>query len=313
MTFIVDRDIDFARYMAATDHDHRVVSAEAFAEEVRAFFHDPHIPRGALTPWAKVGNNLRFRPSEVTIWGGVNGHGKSLLLGMVATSIAAQGEPVCIASMEMLPRSTLSRMCRQASQVAKPSPEFIKHFHETLAGNLFVYDHVGATRPDKLLAVIRFAATERGIKHFVVDSLMKCGLDDEDYRAEKRFIGDLCTVARDHGIHIHLVCHSRKGRDEDTAPNKMDIKGSGAIVDQVDNLVIVWRNKRKEFAQQQGDHARRDEPDVLMIVEKQRHHEWEGRISLWFDPASLQYLGHASASPIPLLTPPRQQGNSNAL
>ncbi len=34
--------------------------------------------------------------------------------------------------------------------------------------------------------------------------------------------------------------------DEETQPNKFDIKGTGAITDLVDNVFIVWRNKKKE-------------------------------------------------------------------
>ncbi len=39
---------------------------------------------GDPMPWMKTRHDFRFRPSEVTIWAGVNGNGKSLVMGMCA-------------------------------------------------------------------------------------------------------------------------------------------------------------------------------------------------------------------------------------
>lgn len=300
--FITDRDvIDFAAYMRETDTEHRVVPARDFEQEVQRYFHDPDVPRGARPPWSKIANKLRFRPGEVTLWSGTNGHGKSLALGQTATSLVAQGERTCIASLEMKPVMTLQRMVRQASQEAKPSPEFIAHFHQAVGDDLLIYDQLGTVRADKMLAVVRYVAERRGVKHMVIDSLMKCGMAEDDYTAQKRFVDQLCATAKDHDIHVHLVAHARKGQNEHDAPGKMDVKGSGAIIDQVDNVVICWRNKRKELEQQAGKHDRRNEPDAVLAVEKQRNGEWEGRCLLWFDHASTQYVERDGDAPSRLL------------
>lgn len=303
-TFITDDEIDFTTYMEATDHDHRVVSVEAYADEVHAYFHNQDAPRGAFSPWQKLADLLRFRPGEVTLWTGINGHGKSLALGQSAVSIAAQGYKVCIASLEMRPVITLARMCRQASRQAVPSPEFIRHFHKATADGLFLYDQLGMVQESKMLAVIRYCAEKRGIQHFVLDSLMKCGLGEDDYSGQKHFVDGLCTAARDYGIHIHLVAHSRKGRDESEPPGKMDVRGAAAITDQVDNVLSVWRNKPKERAQQEGDHSHRDKPDALLTCDKQRNGEWEGRCALFFDRASQQFVERDGQPPMHLLGPP---------
>lgn len=81
-------------------------------------------------------------------------------------------------------------------------------------------------------------------------------------------------------MHIHLVCHSRKANDETQAPRKMDIRGSGSITDQVDNVFCVWRNK---------DERRVPAEDALLIVDKQRNGEWEGRLALSYNPDSQAY------------------------
>jgi twinkle protein len=141
------------------------------------------------------------------------------------------------------------------------------------------------------------------VTQFVIDSLMKCGINEDDYNGQKRFIDQLCAAAKDTGCHIHLIAHSRKGQDELTAPNKMDVKGSGSITDQVDNVITVWRNKRKEqaIAASKTTPEILDMPDALLIVDKQRHGEWEGKIGLYFDKPSFRYVEHDGAKTWPML------------
>jgi twinkle protein len=286
--WISDDDIDFAVFMDMTDHDHKVRSAKEYADEVVAHFWDESAPKGSKTTFPSLNDRLRFRPHEVTIWAGFNGHGKSLLLGQSVIGFAMQGERTCIASLEMRPVTTLSRMARQASQTNKPDADFLREFCDVLGDGLYLYDQQGMVQSDKIIGVIRYAAEKKGCKHFVVDSLMKCGIGEDDYNNQKRFVDQLCTVARDTGIHVHLVAHSRKQKDELSPPSKMDIRGGASISDQVDNVVIVWRNKVKEdgIANNKPVHA---EPDAYLMVQKQRNGEWEGAIPLWFDKSSQQF------------------------
>ena len=122
------------------------------------------------------------------------------------------------------------------------------------------------------------------ITHFVADSLLKFGYAEDDYSGQKHFVDLLCAIARDTGVHIHLVHHSRKGKDEYAIPNKHDMKGSSSIIDQVDNLVIVWKNKKKEEEIQAGNNTKASEPDAVLVVEKQRNGDWEGKMNFYFDP-----------------------------
>ncbi|MCZ9335993.1 bifunctional DNA primase/helicase, partial [Klebsiella pneumoniae] len=81
-------------------------------------------------------------------------------------------------------------------------------------------------------AVVRYAAVELGVTHFMVDSLMKCVQGEDDYNGQKAFVDELTAIARDHGLHIHLIHHIKKPANEDHKPSKYDMKGSGAITDQ---------------------------------------------------------------------------------
>jgi twinkle protein len=197
-------------------------------------------------------------------------------------------------------------MTRQASGTRIPDPEFIREFLTIMGQGLYLYDHQGMVDRHKLEAAIRYASQEKGCKHFVIDSLMKCGIAEDDYNAQKDFVDQLCTVAKDTGTHIHLVAHSRKGKDEMTPPGKHDIRGGASISDQADNIIIVWRNKVKEDGINQGK-ANHSDPDAVAICCKQRNGEWEGALPLFFDPDS-QQLTETQGDVMDLLSPRTYRG-----
>lgn len=72
-------------------------------------------------------------------------------------------------------------------------------------------------------------------------------------------------------------------------PGKMDAKGSGAIVDQVDQCFTVWRNKRKEQQIQAGKEVDEGSPDALLVCDKNRHGDWEGRVGLFYQSGACSY------------------------
>lgn len=298
--FIADT-IDFSAYMESTEGEHKIVSCLTFADDVVDYFWGEK-NAGPSLPWQKAFGRIEFRPSEVTLWSGINGHGKSLALGQAVLSLMTQKQRCCIASFEMRPATTLARMCRQALGTNKPSPEEIREFHEITDQWIWLYDQQGTVHADRVLAVIRYAADRKQIKHFVIDSLMKCGLSEDDYTSQKLFLDALCTIARDTGIHIHLVAHSRKDRDESRIPGKMDVKGSGSIVDQVDNCIVWWRNKEKEKATREGNDLAVACPyDAVLSCDKQRNGEWEGQLGFYFEPASLQFVESQMGHPMNML------------
>jgi twinkle protein len=300
---IIPDNINLDDYLRDDDDGRaQVRPASEFVDGVVQLIHGEQEISGAATPWAKVENRLRFRPGEVTLWAGINGHGKSGLLGFVMLDALVAGARACIASFEMPPAATLARICRQAAGSSAPTVEFIERFHEWTDNKLWLYAHRGQVNAERMIAVARYCRKELNIDHFVIDSLMKCGIAPDDYGGQKNFVDALCVLARDTGLHIHLVHHVRKGDTEKTAPDKFDIKGAGEIVDLVDNALIVFRNKRKEQQLENTTDSEKPaelnrQPDTVLICDKQRHFTWEGRINLWFDRDSQQLLEHANSMP----------------
>lgn len=280
-------------------------SAGHWRDKLHQFAEGPEI-RGDMLPWSKTHNTFRLRPGELTLWGGINGHGKSLLTGQVAMWLATHCK-VAIASLEMYPEETLYRMCLQAAgSGSRPSKQFIDQWVDFADRNILVYDQLDNVPTEKILGFIHYCAKELKCRHIFLDSLQKCGIRN-DIDEEKDFINRLQWAAKHLHCHIHLIHHVRKPASQSGRykPNKFDVKGSGALTDLVDNLVIVWADeKRRSMIQAQELGAAVDEQylmdssDCELIVEKQRHGRWHGFYRLWLHPSG-QFTPDANNRPLP--------------
>lgn len=294
---VIDDSIDFNAYLTGPDEGASVRPAKDWLDDVIEAFERPVHLTGATLPWSNTHSILRLRRGELSIWPGMSGHGKSMLIGQVALHLMAQGEKICIASMEMKPAATMQRMCRQAFGTSAPMRRDIQDLHTWTDGRLWLYDQQGQVSPERILAVGRYCHQKLGVTHLVVDNLLSCGIPEDGYDQQKQFILALATHAHDTGQSVHLLAHSRKGKDELTPPGKFDVRGSASITDLADNVFSVWRNRCKEQAQDEGSAAKDHEADALLIVCKHRHGDWEGQIRLWFDKRSNTYLQSPGEQP----------------
>lgn len=305
-------DIDLTDYYGEFPEKNQVIPGWAYSEAVVDYFHGNQQSRGICLPWSKTHGKILLRPGEVSVWAGYNGSGKSLLVGQVMLSAMSQGDSVCIASMEMKPKVTMARMCRQASGTNIPSERFIREFHEWTTNKLWLYDQQSTVKFPKMLALARYCATgvlDSGkkvpIKHLIVDSLMKCGIKVDDYNIQKDFVDNLCAIAKDTQMHVHLVAHMRKSDSEFQQGDKMDIKGASEITDQVDNVFVLWRNKAKEDESVKANPNEKivQMSDAILSCRKQRHGEAEPKVALWFHKESMQFVGMQNGRPIDFIKP----------
>lgn len=283
-----------------------IIPAEDFWGALIQYASEGDTLEGACLPWNKTSEVVRLRPGELSIWGGINGHGKSVLLGQVILWNLLE-QPAIIASMEMKPKQTMFRLACQAIG-GRATPEQIMDWLPKIQGRLFIYDQLDSVKADRILAMVRYSADRLKVKHIVIDSLTKCSIGRDNYDGQTRFVDKLQWAAKRYDVHIHLVCHMRKGDDESQSPGKFDIRGAGEIVDLADNLFIVHRNKAKEAAQKAEEFgailtkAQQDklkEPDSWLTLAKNRHGGVEDCWGLWFHPASQQFIGMSSALPMP--------------
>lgn len=285
MQFLENIDLD--KYHEYGEYRAKVREKAEYKDEIGVHFENlKHGILGQKLPWTKTDQLVGLQDSEVSIWAGENGSGKSLLLGQVMMKLSTK---VLIASFEMPAVKTLSRMTRQFCGHAHPSKSDIDKFSDWKQDQFFIFDHVGTVEPWQVFALCRYAHYELGINHIVIDSLMKCTKGEDDYNGQKDFVDALTVVAKETKQHIHLVHHIRKGQTDDHIPSKKDIKGSGVITDLADNVFIVARNKKKEKETEANGIPDNTIPDTWLKVEKQRNGDWEGSIALWYDRQSTQF------------------------
>ena len=261
--------------------------ADEYADDIIREFYPPEGERiGFPTPWGALHGKLIFRPTEVVILNGINGHGKSQVLGHMMLEAMRCGEKICIASLEMPVPKWLRRLTNQAAATRDPAVPYIKAIAKWYGDKLWAFDKVGTANTDRLIDVFTYARRRYGVTVFAIDSLAKCGIGDDDYSGQKLFVERLCDFAIEHQATVFLITHSRKLENEHGKADKMDVKGSGSITDLACTLLNVWRNKKKEGAPQDFP----EEPDAVLSCQKQRYGDWEGMKWLWFDTPSYQYL-----------------------
>jgi len=316
MAQIIDDTMDFSQYMKETEEKTKVKGSSAYIGQLKNSLRLKKLVKQNLLPWEKTHENFAFRKGEVTLWSGQNGHGKSLLVTEVAISLMAQGEKVCIASFEMKPYVTLQRMARMWVGMNPFNPEFqgeeglaaldtlYDQFGQWTDKKLWLYDQMGTADHRMVSAMSRYCVKDLGITNVFIDNLAKCMETEDDYNGQKAFVNELTAIARDYDVHIHLVHHLKKPQNENALPDKHDNKGSGAITDQVDNVMLVWRNKAKEDdIRNAGKFSKfANEPDNYLLCRKQRNYDGSGEgeptIKLWFHRDSQQYQGDISLKPL---------------
>lgn len=229
------------------------------------------------------GKQVGFRRGELSLWTGHSSHGKSSLLNQVMIEACRLGERVAIGSFEMKGEVNLMKMvCCMSLKSCPPKPE-IETLLGWLSGRMWIYNVLGEIGKEKLMELMTYSVKRHDVSHFVIDSLMKCDVDVDDYNGQKKFLNFVHTFAINNNVHVHIVAHPRKDKDENSAPGMMDVNGGASVVGQPDNVISVWRNKKKEETSQEasGDTAtNQSKPDTIVYIRKQRFNGNEFKIKL---------------------------------
>ena len=286
---ITDKEVSGYMDTRDTGEHLKIKRPSEYLDAVEQYFAED-LTGGLELPFKKTAEDFRIRMGEVTLVTGYSGHGKSAWLNQCMLGLMKQ-EKTMIASFEMLPKATLGRMTQQTGE-ANPNYEYIKDFLNKLEHNLYLYDPEGETSADKVLEVVYYCAEKLGVKLMVIDSLMKCGINEDDLNKQKAFANKLAVAARDLNIHIFIVAHSRKTADENANASKFDVAGSANLTNLVDNVISVHRNKGREVE------AMNVMPDIDIMNEwmasvwllKQRHGKGiETKWGFSFEPQYFRY------------------------
>jgi twinkle protein len=249
---------------------------------------------GYSTPYGKIKNKVHFRPSDVTLWTGASGAGKSQVISDSIPHWITEGARICVASFEMPPAQTLRRLVKQTGDIDRPTIRYIDKVLAFLDRGLLLYEKVGKSGVPQLLEVFDYARAKYGCDMFVIDSLLRLGIASDDYAGQEKAVYEIVDWTVRHKVHTHLVAHARKGEKGGGPPEIEDVKGASEIGANAANIIAVWRNRDHEdrLAKAKTDDERaelNEKPGVIMNIAKQRHGDFEGKIGLWFDQQSYRY------------------------
>lgn len=303
MARLIPDTLDFSAYLRQTDAQVKVRKASSYVDEMLTRFEPPESRKRHSEMFStKLRGKIEFRPGEVTVWAGYNGHRKSMFAGQVALDLCRQKDRVLVASFEMSPADTLARMAKQAFAVEYPARPSLERFARWTDDRLWMFDHMGRIGSAECLAVVRYFAEELKGTQVFIDSMMMVCASEEHLDEQKQFTTDIVRAAQEFGVHIHLVAHCRKPQTgKEDPPSKYDLRGSAAISDQAHNVITVWSNKAKTAKLDINPHdtATQEEPDARIAIEKQRNGAWEGAIKLWFHAPSLRFMDDRLSAAVP--------------
>ena len=289
-------------------------AGEFYNDIIEYFYPDYSTDKSIFLPWIGT-KKYKARMGEVTIIAGENGSGKTQVVGHIALGCFEQNQIVGIASMEMSPKMLLGRLTRQATTNTQPPEEYIQVVSNYFNEWMWIYKKKGTADKNIILKSFLYLNKRFGVKYFIIDSLAKCGINEDDYNGQKDFVDELEAFADDNQCHIFLVHHLRKSSSNDSfkMASKNDVKGSGSIIDMIDNLILIHRNRAKEeflenevtiFETEKEENKykkkveqMKQKSDMTLIMSKQRNGDWEGKVPLWFDKNSYQFLDAPTASP----------------
>lgn len=286
-------------------------SAGEYKQKIwECFFPNDDGQAGDSVPFGGDKFPFRFRPGEITVWTGYSKHGKTILLNYMLVHMTQAGKRSCLCSLEMKPEKNLQAILRMGLARNKPDDEDQFNFAiEWASKHFWIYDKLGTADPDEVLEVFGYAVKKYGIQHFVIDSLMRLDIPEDEDSQLKSLMNKLCDFANNYNVHVHLVAHSKKPdvkRPETKYwPNKHAVRGSVHVTNIAHNVVVVWRNKAKEEAwhrMQQGENVDWEswekKQDAVFAVLAQRENGEEPIRNLWFDKNSWQYLDNKHDNPV---------------
>ena len=200
----------------------------------------------AVLPWSEF-DSIKLGHSEMTIWAGKSGVGKSLLMYMLALSLAKQGRTVVLNSPEMratkiaLSISELFQMHKIKNYGdALEVNNTLSSLNEWLDGKLMICDDEKFPDMDAVIEDIRESSAE-GATHYIMDNFMTIAPKTSDYDDQSEKIKRLVEISKECRVHIHLVCHNKKDAKD---VGRMDlILGSSNIVNMATNIFMLERGR----------------------------------------------------------------------
>ena len=247
-----------------------------------------------------------WKLGELTVIFGRNGEGKTTFISQIISHSIEKGVKTFLYSGEMSElkiqdwlyrqmignnRNYLRTIITKYKEKVEPKPEIIKRIKDWHQGKLYLYDRNEREitgNLDKFFEVMELATTRYGVQLFVIDNLMAILEENADslYSDQANFVQRCKNFAINNNIHIVLLTHPNKEKQEITKGNKgnlekTDISGSNNIPNKADNIISVerlWGEDR--------------ECDAIVTSLKDRESGQRKQMQFYFSTTSLRFYNN---------------------
>jgi replicative DNA helicase len=278
--------------------------AYQFDQERKGIFADV-IPTG-LTDYDRRFRGLVLQ--ELCILAGRPSTGKTASALQVALNVLRAGTPVGIVSLEMTAESLLRRMAGAAAGLEMQS---VQHFTDNQMVKLTaammrirdmplsIHDQAGLT-VRQIQSIVRGWVQKNKVKVVIIDYLQlvvgssKRGKDDRTLEVAEISLA-LKQLAKE--LNVAMLVLAQLNRDVERRggrPRLSDLKESGAIEQDADQVIFLWYGKEeeeetKESLMKQIDQPNKNRPVITFTVAKKRNGA-TGDVSMIFEKNTQRFL-----------------------
>lgn len=250
---------------------------------------------------------IGFSKSELCVWSGSNGSGKSSILSQLAINSINNGFKVAFFSGELMADRVLNWI--QLQCVGKNHVESTQYenyytvpsktkekINNWLEGDLFIYNNNFGSKVENVLKAIDGCINKNEIDVVIIDNMMSLDLasvNGEKYDRQTNLVSALSQLAKKKNVVIHFVCHPRKSLG---FLRKQDISGTADITNLADNVFIVHRcntdfkRSIKEFLQIKEDNPLLRYSNIIEIAKNRSLGVADEFIGTFFEKESKRFL-----------------------
>lgn len=241
---------------------------------------------------------IGYEPSQLSIYAGRPGMGKSSAILTMALAACRAGESVPIFSSEMSKKQVYNRLVAMIAGVEvqkvkngklltlSESHRVTDAFREIKTFNLFI-DDTSKPMPRHIRAVTKLLVQRQNTKFILVDGIYIM-TPNRQYKNQVEAVGsivdDLRDIARTYDIHVaatHQLSRAVENR-KNKRPVLSDLRDSGVVEQTADKIIFLYRDEVYNTAT--------ESPNVIdFIVAKHRDGE-TGTASAYFDGKHVRIL-----------------------
>jgi replicative DNA helicase len=252
----------------AYEGEYRLVSSDEIKKEIA----DRPVKKMHMTGNALIDDLLGgLREQMVVGLAAHSGHGKTAM-GLFLTEKYKDLNPVFIA---------LEQSAEELIEQRTANGQFVPHFYTNKT-------YASRVRPDWLEQRVIEGVAKFNSRLIVIDHL---GYVDPDARHDKdqehlrieRKMQSIKTIAKRWNVIILVLVHISQ-LDESTPPNLLNLKGSSAIKQECDKVILLWR-KNKMYRK-----IRIYDNETLFSLQKNRWSGKNGAVGLLYQPETGHYV-----------------------